>query len=235
MDSASQAAKAKLFNPLQAGSGAFVVANVFDAGSARSSPALDLRPSQPRAAVSRRRSEPPWWSDLEHGFENGFDAKKLSRKPSAGRSSRPRQVHRSCHQRKDQPIYPFDAALERNSDGVEAARSLDFDFKLTGRCENFLGGRYETGATSVDGTGSPRTRPVCAVCEAVSRPFNLGRHPRGKSFYVAEPEAVGGPTHQSGDIAISSGNRCNGHCGGRSSRPRYLRICRNQAADAPSC
>ena len=39
---------------------------------------------------------------------------------------------------KNQPIYPFDVALERISDGIKAARSLDFDFELTGRCENFL-------------------------------------------------------------------------------------------------
>jgi len=38
---------------------------------------------------------------------------------------------------KAQTIYPFDTAVERITAGVEAKNALDFDFKLTGRCENF--------------------------------------------------------------------------------------------------
>ena len=105
---------------------------------------------------------------------------------------------------KNQPIYPFDVALERISDGIKAARSLDFDFELTGRCKNFLRGKpdldatircpqayEEARATVLMTPGLPDFGSVRAVCKAASRPFNLMVGIPAEAFAVAELETAG--------------------------------------------
>ena len=105
---------------------------------------------------------------------------------------------------KAQPIYPSDTAVERITAGVEAMNALDFDFKLTGRCENFLRGNpdledtirrlqaYEAaGAKVLMAPGLPDLDAVRAVCDAVSTPFNFMVGIPGKSFTFAGLQEAG--------------------------------------------
>lgn len=105
---------------------------------------------------------------------------------------------------KAQPIYPFDTAVERITAGVEAMNALDFDFKLTGRCENFLRGNpdledtirrlqaYKAARAKVlMAPGLPDLEAVRAVCDAVSAPFNFMVGIPGKSFTFAGLQEAG--------------------------------------------
>jgi 2-methylisocitrate lyase-like PEP mutase family enzyme len=104
----------------------------------------------------------------------------------------------------DKPLYEFDFAVERVAAAVQAARSLAFPFTLTARTENFLCGKpdledtirrlqafEQAGADVLFAPGLPDLDAVRAVCAAVSKPVNFMVGIRGKSFSVAELEAVG--------------------------------------------
>ena len=45
--------------------------------------------------------------------------------------------------RAEDPIYPFDLAVERVTAAVQAVRSLSFPFQLTARAENLIHGRMD--------------------------------------------------------------------------------------------
>jgi 2-methylisocitrate lyase-like PEP mutase family enzyme len=88
--------------------------------------------------------------------------------------------------RPDDPIYPFDQAVERVEAAVEAARSLPFPFTLTARAENFLHGRRDlddtirrlqafeaAGADVLYAPGLRSIEDVRTVCTAVSKPVNV--------------------------------------------------------------
>ncbi|HEX6355475.1 isocitrate lyase/phosphoenolpyruvate mutase family protein [Actinophytocola sp.] len=85
----------------------------------------------------------------------------------------------------DEPIRPFETAVERVAAAVEAARALPFPFTLTARAENFLYGRQdlddtirrlqafeEAGADVLFAPALPDLDAVRTVCAAVSRPVN---------------------------------------------------------------
>lgn len=84
----------------------------------------------------------------------------------------------------DDPIYPFDLAVERVRAAAEEARGSGF--VLTARAENFLLGRpdlddtiarlrafADVGADVLYAPGLPDLRSIRAVCEAVSKPVNV--------------------------------------------------------------
>jgi 2-methylisocitrate lyase-like PEP mutase family enzyme len=86
-------------------------------------------------------------------------------------------------------LYELELAVERLSAAVEAARSLDFPFTLTGRAENHIRGNpdlddtiarlqaYErAGADVLYAPGLRNADDVRAVCEAVSKPVNVLAH-----------------------------------------------------------
>ena len=109
---------------MHAGSGAFVVANVFAAGSARIVAGLGFE----TVAI------------LSGSFGDAPEAVAETECGTAQACLVERKI-KDAAKNKDKPIYPFDAALERISAVVEAARSLNFDIKLTRHCENFMGGK----------------------------------------------------------------------------------------------
>ena len=103
-----------------------------------------------------------------------------------------------------QPIYDFGLAVERMAAAAEAARTLPFAFTLTGRAENFLRGRrdlddtirrlqaYEkAGADVLFAPGLPDLDAVRTVCAALTKPLNFMVGIPGRSFSVAELQAVG--------------------------------------------
>jgi 2-methylisocitrate lyase-like PEP mutase family enzyme len=163
----SQLQRAMRFRELHERSQAFVIPNVFDAGSARLIAALGFdalattsaglafslaRPDGQRA-VSRQETlencraiaqatELPISADLENCFadEPREAAKTIHLAGEAG------VVGGSIEDASGQaaaPIYDFSLAVERVSAAVEAARSLPFPFTLTARAENFLHGRRD--------------------------------------------------------------------------------------------
>jgi 2-methylisocitrate lyase-like PEP mutase family enzyme len=105
---------------------------------------------------------------------------------------------------KDRPLYPIEEATARVKAAVEAAKSLNVGFVITGRCEGFLRGvteldevirrlkAYEAaGADVLMAPGLPDLAAVRAVCGAVSKPVNFMAGIKGRSFSVADLAAAG--------------------------------------------
>lgn len=159
---ATQSDKAARFRALHDGPGAFVIANPWDAGSARilaalGFPALATSSGASAGTLGRRDGEVtrdealaqaraiveatdlPVSADLEKGFGDApaAAAETIRRAAEAG------LVGGSIEDAsgdKDQPLYVLNHAIERVAAAVEAARTLPFPFTLTARAENFLRG-----------------------------------------------------------------------------------------------
>ncbi len=107
--------------------------------------------------------------------------------------------------RSDDPIHPFDLAVERVAAAVAAARSLPFPFTLTARAENFLYGRPDladtlrrleayaaAGADVLYAPGLKTREQVAAVVRAVSpKPVNVVVGLAGAAFSLAELAELG--------------------------------------------
>jgi 2-methylisocitrate lyase-like PEP mutase family enzyme len=158
----SQADKAQTFRSLHQASGAFVIANAWDAGSARilaglgfaaiatSSGAcagtlgrLDGRITREEALAHIHAIAPaidvPLAGDLENGFADAPEAAAATIRMAAEAGL----VGGSIEDAGGSPghkLYAPTQAAERVAAAVEAARALPFAFTLTARCENFLRG-----------------------------------------------------------------------------------------------
>jgi 2-methylisocitrate lyase-like PEP mutase family enzyme len=156
----TQTEKANHFKALHEGPGTFVIANVWDAGSARILAGLGFQAlatsSGASAATLGRRdgqvtrdealeqaraiviaTDLPVSADLEKGFGDppGIVAETIRLAAEVG------LVGGSIEDAtgdKDKPLFDFDHAVERVAAAVEVARSLPFSFMLTARTENFL-------------------------------------------------------------------------------------------------
>jgi len=182
----NQVDKAKRFRALHEGSKAFVIANAWDAGSARILAGL------------------------------GFAALATSSGASAGvlgrRDGNVTREEALAHARAivEATELPVSADLENGfgdapeAAAAQAARALPVPFTLTARAENFLRGNpdlddtirrlqaYEkAGADVLFAPGLPDLEAVRKVCAALEKPFNFMAGIRGKSFSVAELEAAG--------------------------------------------
>ena len=163
---ASQLEKAQRLAALHAGPGAFVIANAWDAGSARMLTALGfpaLATSSGAAAgmlgrrdgrISREESlahakavvaatDLPVSADLENGFgDTPEDAATTIRGAiDAG------LVGGSIEDYSGKITYPHELAVARVKSAVAAARGAPFPFALTARCENFIRGNPDIGDT----------------------------------------------------------------------------------------
>ncbi len=151
--------KAEAFQNLHAGPGAFVIANVWDQGTARimaghgfkalatSSGAAagtlgrgDGKMSRAEAMAHARiisaATDLPVSGDLENGFgDTPEDAATTIREAAAAGLS-----GASIEDYSGKAIYPLDQAVKRIEAAVAAARSLPHPFVLTARSENFLRG-----------------------------------------------------------------------------------------------
>jgi 2-methylisocitrate lyase-like PEP mutase family enzyme len=162
---ATQHDKALRFRQLHEGPRAFVIANPWDAGSARILAGLGFEAlatsSGAQANVLGRRDgavtreealaharaivdavDLPVSADLEKGFgDDPEDAAETIRRAAAvglvGGSIE------DATGRDDKPLYDLGQATERVAAAVAAARSLPFPFTLTARAENFLRGRAD--------------------------------------------------------------------------------------------
>lgn len=165
----SQKEKADLFRALHLQSGAFVIPNAWDAGSARVLSAMGFQAlatsSAACAATLGRRdgkvtrdealeharvmvvaTDLPVSADLEKGFgdEPAVVAETIRLAAQAGLVGC--SIEDSTGDR-DKPLYEMSRAIERIAAAVESARSLPFSFTLTARAENFIRGNPDLNDT----------------------------------------------------------------------------------------
>lgn len=153
------------FRELHRGPGAFVVANAWDAGSARLLSGLGftalattsaglahgLGRSDGAGLVSREdtlrnasviaaATDLPVSADLENGFGDNPEEVARTVRAAAGTGIVGGSIEDTTTN-PEAPIHEFGLAVERVRAAAEAARELPFPFTLTARAENFLYGR----------------------------------------------------------------------------------------------
>src|SRR3954452_8144777 len=159
----AQIDRAKQFRALHEAPEAFVVANVWDGGSARMMEALgfaalatssgasagllgrrDGRVARDEALAQARviceAPDLPVSADLEKGFGDAPATVAETIRLAAEAGLVGCSIEDASGNRKE-PIYELGHATERIAAAVAAARALPFPFTLTGRTENFLRGR----------------------------------------------------------------------------------------------
>lgn len=158
----SQHDKAVHFKALHQGPRAFVIANPWDAGSARLLAGLGFQAlatssgasagilgkrdgkvtrdealAQSRAIVAA--TDLPVSADLEKGFGDAPEAAAETIRLAAGVGLVGGSIEDATGD-KDKPLYDIGQAVERVAGAAQAARALGFPFMLTARSENFLRG-----------------------------------------------------------------------------------------------
>jgi 2-methylisocitrate lyase-like PEP mutase family enzyme len=212
-------AKARRLRELHAS--CFVIANAWDAGSARilaglGFPALATSSGAHAGTLGRRdgqvtrdealahartiveATELPVSADLENCFADDAAGAAETIRLAAGVGLAGCTIEDATHDK----VYDFAPAVERVAAAAKVARA--HDFVLTARAEGFLRGRpdlddaikrlqaYEkAGADVLMAPGLPDLDSVRKVCAALSKPFNFMAGIKGKSFSVAELQAAG--------------------------------------------
>ena len=140
---------------------------------------------------------------------------------------------------KDNPIYPFEAAVARIEATAAAADAFGFAFHLTGRCELLAGecgsGRYNPPIESLrrcgrKGSYRTRTSRPRGGEDHLQRTFHTVQFHGGYSGPVLRcrvTASVRRPAYQFGDGDLSKRHASGRRCGDGSPRPRHIRICRN--------
>lgn len=199
----------------------FVIANAWDAGSARMLATLGFQAlatsSGAHAGTLGRRdghvtrdealahahaiveaTDLPVSADLEKCFADDAGAAAETIRLAAGVGLAGCSIEDATLDK----VYGFDHAVERVAEAAKVARS--HDLVLTARAENFVRGRPDlddtikrlqafesAGADVLMAPGLPDLEAVRKVCAALSKPFNFMAGIRGKSFSVAELQAAG--------------------------------------------
>ena len=158
----TQIEKANHFRALHQGPNAFVIANAWDAGSARllaglGFSALATSSSASAGTLGRRdgqvtrdealaqaqaivmATDLPVSADLENGFGDTPDIVAQTIRLAAMVGLIGGSIEDTSGN-EEKPLYDFEVAVERVAAAVQAARSLAFPFTLTARTENFVSG-----------------------------------------------------------------------------------------------
>ncbi len=225
---ATQAEKAETFERLHQRDGAFVIPNPWDAGTARllggmgfealatTSAGLAFALGRPdgRGSVSRKEAlqnakdivdatDLPVSADLEGGYGDAPETAAETIRMAAMVGLVGGSIEDATG-RADEPIYPFDAAVERVRAAVAAARELPFKFMLVGRAENYLHGRahlddtikrlqayQDAGADVLYAPGLTARTDIAAVVGALDRPVNVLMGLAGCQLGVADLQEIG--------------------------------------------
>jgi len=211
-----QSDKAERFRALH--DRAFVIANAWDAGSARilaglGFQALATSSGAHAGTLGRRDGQVTREEALEHAraiveatelpvsadFENCFADEPAAAAETVRLAAEIGLAGCSIEDSVQSRIYPFELAVER-----VAAAARNSQLVLTARAENFVRGRADlddtirrlqafekAGADVLMAPGLPDLESVRKVCMSLSRPFNFMAGIRGKSFSVAELQAAG--------------------------------------------
>lgn len=221
--------RAEAFKALHQREGIFVVPNPWDAGSARvletlgfsalatTSAGLAYSLGKPDGHASITREETlenaqgiiqatslPVSADLENGYgdDPSVCGETILLAAKAGLSGG--SIEDATGKPED-PIYPFELAVERVKAAVSAARSLPYPFTLTARAENLIYGRpdlkdtikrleafADAGADVLFAPGLKTKDEITAVVRAVApRPVNVIMGLSGAAFSLAELEEMG--------------------------------------------
>jgi 2-methylisocitrate lyase-like PEP mutase family enzyme len=196
----------------------FVIANAWDAGSARilaglGFPALATSSGAHAGTLGRRDGQVKRDEALEHAraivqatglpvsadLENCFADEPQAAAETVRLAAEAGLAGCSIEDSVQSRIYPLELAVER-----VAAAARKKKLVLTARAENFLRGNpdlddtirrlqaYEkAGADVLMAPGLPDLEAVRKVCAALSKPFNFMAGIKGKSFSVAELQAAG--------------------------------------------
>lgn len=163
--SVSQAEKARKFRTLHERPGAFVIANPWDAGSARILAGLgfealasssgakagvlgkrDGRVTRDEALANARlivnATDLPVAADLEKGFGDSPEDAAETIRQAAGVGLVGGSIEDATGN-PDQPLFDIETATARIKAAVEAARSLPVPFVLSARAEGFLRGKAD--------------------------------------------------------------------------------------------
>ncbi|MFM0643477.1 isocitrate lyase/phosphoenolpyruvate mutase family protein [Paraburkholderia bryophila] len=222
----TQSDKARQFQSYHAAGEAFIIPNPYDIGTARllalagfkalatSSAGYAFTRGLPDNAIGRAQmmlhlaeiagaTDLPVSADLENGFGDAPEdcAETIRQAAAAG------VVGGSIEDwtgRDDDPIYSFEAAVERVRAAVEAARALPFPFTLTARAENYLTGRpdlndtirrlqayQEAGADVLYAPGLKTREEITSVVSALDRPVNVLMGLQGVVLSFDELRALG--------------------------------------------
>ena len=221
--------RAELFRDLHQRPGIFMVPNPWDAGSARvletlgfkalattsGGVAFSLGRPDAQAFVSREESlqnaqsiihatNLPVTADLENGYGDDPEdcAETIRQAAAVGLSGG--SIEDATGNPND-PVYPFELAVERVKAAVAACRQLPRPFLLTARAENLIHGRpdlkdtikrleafADAGADVLFAPGVKTREEIEAVVKAVApRPVNVIMAITGAKFSITELEDMG--------------------------------------------
>jgi 2-methylisocitrate lyase-like PEP mutase family enzyme len=222
----TQSDKARQFQAYHAAGEAFIIPNPYDIGTARllalagfkalatSSAGYAFTRGLPDNAIGRAQmmlhlaeiagaTDLPVSADLENGFGDAPEDCAETIRQAAAAGVVGGSIEDSTG-RDDDPIYSFEAAVERVRAAVEAARALPFPFTLTARAENYLTGRpdlddtirrlqayQEAGADVLYAPGLKTREEIGAVVSALDRPVNVLMGLQGVVLSFDELRALG--------------------------------------------
>ena len=207
----SQVTRAEAFKKLHERTGIFVIPNPWDAGSAKMLAQLGfeaLATTSAGLAFSMGRADGEGGITREEALNNAHDIVDATPLPvSADLENGYGDDPEACAEtillaaraglagcsiedatgRTDDPIYPYDLAVERIKAAVKATRTLPFPFLLTARAENLIHGRpdlkdtirrleafADAGADVLYAPGLKTREEIDAVVRAVApRPVNV--------------------------------------------------------------
>jgi 2-methylisocitrate lyase-like PEP mutase family enzyme len=220
------AEKASRFRALHERAGAFIIPNPWDSGTARVLAAMGFEAlattsaghafslGLPEGVLTRDQALQhcrdivgatglPVSADLEKGFGDSPESVAETIRAAAGTGLAGCSIEDHTG-RRDEPIYPFDLAVERIQAAVEAARGLPRDFVLTARSENFLWQRPDlddtirrlqafeaAGADVLYAPGLRDLEMIRTLCQSAGKPVNVVMGLPGVTFGLAELAAAG--------------------------------------------
>lgn len=221
-----QKEKASVFRALHERDRAFIIPNPWDIGTARLLARLGFEALATTSAgyafsigqrdntVGRDKmiahvrqiagaTDLPVSADLENGFGDDPETVAETIRQGAAAGLVGGSIEDST-ERRDDPIYELERAVERVRAAVEVARSLPFTFMLTARAENYLYERrdlndtikrlqayQEAGADVLYAPGLTSKEDIATVVSAVDRPVNVLMGIAGVRLTLAELSAIG--------------------------------------------
>lgn len=219
MTAATASDPGRRFRDLHLREGAFVMPNPWDVGTARilasagfealatTSAGMAFALGRPEGRVSRDEvldhcrmmvgaTDLPVSADLEKGFGDSPDAVGETIRTAAATGLAGCSIEDHTN-RPDDPIFPFDLAVERIQAAADACHALDHDFVLTARAENFLWDRPDlddtierlqafekAGADVLFAPGLHDLETIRTVASAVTKPLNVIMGMPGATFGV---------------------------------------------------
>jgi len=222
----TQAEKGRTFRALHERNGAFIIPNPWDIGTARLLAYLGFEALATTSAgyafsIGQRDNtidrdmmmahvtdivsgvDLPVSADLENGFGDSPETVAETIRLAAATGLVGGSIEDST-QRRDDPIYEFERAVERVRAAAEVARALPFPFTLTGRAENYLVGRpdlkdtinrlqayQEAGADVLYAPGLTKKEDIISVVSSLDRPVNVVMGLVGVQLSLQELSEIG--------------------------------------------